>query len=103
MDNGDFGEFLDGVLSDPEMMKKIRSISDSMGLETDMPEAEDANGDRRDTGGSPALPEKKSPDKKAANRTALIKAIMPYLSEGRREKADMLLKLIGLIDLKKFI
>ncbi|MBQ7499788.1 MAG: hypothetical protein IJT91_02725, partial [Clostridia bacterium] len=86
-----------------EMMKKIRSISDSMGLGSDIPEAEENGENKADTEDRPVLPEKRNENRKAANRTALIKAIMPYLSENRREKADMLLKLIGLADLRKFI
>ena len=85
------------------MMNKIKTISESMGLGSDISEIPDKTGDETDTHGRLPVPTDNGGDIKAKNRTALIRALMPYLSESRREKADMLLKLINLMDLKKLI
>ena len=115
-DNIDFSSFLDSIISDPDMMNKVKAISESMGGIGDTePFYEDKSGDKCDTcdekwdqtdkrpnnGEKCDLPDKRTTDDiKSKNRAALIRALMPYLSDTRREKADMLLKIISLADLR---
>ena len=107
MDGSGFGEFLGSVASDPEMMRKIKEISESLsssaGVEASPPPETSETLETSETpetaeapaASSPALPAAVG-DEKLANRTALIRAIIPYLSPSRREKAELLLKLLSL-------
>ena len=98
MNSGDFNSFLNGVMSDPDMMNKIKAISESIGGGGEPAGFEDKSGDTRSD--DTAIAEV---DSKAKNRAALIRALMPYLSDVRRDKAEMLLKLVSLAELRHMI
>ena len=90
----DLGSILNGVLSDPEMLKRAMETAEQLkasgALDGLIPSGKESN--------SSATEEKKTSEKFDRHRR-LLEALLPYLGETRREKADMLLKMLRLLEL----
>jgi len=111
--NSDLSSMLSKVLSDPEAMKRIGALAENFrsGTPSDAAPASEAeqngehnSGEERQGGGErvsssvPALPHglnKKDNDQ----RMALLSALKPYLGGERREKVDMMLRMLRLLSL----
>lgn len=83
--DGNFSEKLNKILNDPESMKQIAALAQSIGAEPQPPQ----NGASDIAGILKAL--ENSPAGKAffdgtAERLSLLKALKPYLDEAKREK-----------------
>ena len=76
---------ISSITSDPEMMSRLRSAISPDNVERD----------GTDQAVVPAAP---MPSSFAEDRKRLIEALKPFLSQERREKADLMLNVISLID-----
>ncbi len=99
MENNDLSAMLQGLMADPELMKKVSSVASSLGI-GDIPapkeEKEENTGEKKEEKDL-RLPAPKL-SSRDADRRRLISAIKPYLNPERREKADMLLTFMTLMD-----
>lgn len=101
----DLSEKLAGILNDPESMEQVKKMAENLfsGNEESQPE----NSNNQNTGNMP------SPDQMQAifslmsklnqtdgnDRTNLINALKPYLSEKRQTKADNAIRILKLLEL----
>jgi hypothetical protein len=81
------GDLLSALLSDPEKLSAAVNAVSSMLGDSKKPDGE------KDTEVKPRLPEKQS------DGAALIKALKPFLSKERQERADKALRLMTLASL----
>ena len=99
MDGNDINEKLSEILSDPESMEKVRKMAESILSEDEAP-AQDADGE----GPDPATLAKiagimKKLNSGGDNRTALLNALRPLVSERRQKRVDTAVKLLRLIEI----
>lgn len=92
----DIGSILNRVLSDPDMLKKAMDTAERLkasdALEGILP-------DENDCGKDTDFETAQAQNGKFDRHRRLLEALLPYLGEARREKADMLLKMIRLLEL----
>lgn len=88
-------EQLSAVLSDPEAMNKISSIMSALGAsqEQNTPEAKPAVPQLT------SLPGMRLPDMAGDNRTKLLMALKPFLSQKRAPYVDGAVALLGMMQL----
>ncbi len=115
-----FSSALDGILSNPAMMSMISSMAEQLksgGLAaapTSIPQAENAaepavhNKDSNDTklpeaisALAPLLSGKLGTNAPDSRRDCLLKALKPYMSEGRGEAIDTIIKISKISDVLK--
>ena len=122
--NQDLSGMLQGVLNDPEAMKKIAALASGLNLggsggekngkPDDTDGGENETHPRSEPGQRHDGKERHPPggkkggesDSDIQNRIRLIDALKPYLSDERREVADTIvrvMKIIGLIDIDKLL
>lgn len=75
---------LAALMGNPALMEKLRAIAGGLSL--------------TDTDNAPAAPPT-PPPKPSPSRRRLLEALRPYLQEKRREKLDMMLGLLGFLEL----
>ena len=102
----DLNRKLEEILSDPDSMKKVRMMAESL-LGDDEDEKSGPDG-QTESGGAAAFSGDdlkrimgilgRMGSKQNDNRANLLLALKPHLSERRREKVDSALKLLKLID-----
>ncbi len=99
--DGNMAEMLKGVLSDPSAMEKLMGVAQglmgSMDKGGESGASEIPQNDGRDEEG--AAIRTHIHDKRPGNdeRIALISALLPYLSEERRQTADSLVKMLKML------
>lgn len=92
MESNELQGLLSGLFSNPEIMSKLSGVlGDQKAVETlknAVPKDKDSS----------ALPLPKQSEE-SKNRRRLISALVPYLNEDRRAKADKLLGLLSILEL----
>ena len=126
--NDSFSTVLDGIFSNPEMLSMISSMADKLKNSSSSPEGQVsesssiANEAQESTESSRSIETGASPQKlpdmltslapllsnelskgsqKNDERTCLLRALKPYLSEGRREAVEYIIKISRLSDILK--
>ena len=106
--NGDMNELLGRVLNDPAAMGNIMKIAQGLmnNPSPPSPEPEQEEPPAQNDNGNPAaqlppgllsgLPKILSYDE---NRANLLKALKPYLSDGRREKVEHILNILNILQM----
>ena len=111
--NADISNILSGMLSDPEMLSKAMNIAKGLAssgvLSSFMPSdgREEGAGERteekstpipsdRSEGGQGGDERKKKPGN--AERIALLLALKPYVIEEKRERLELIIKLMSVFD-----
>ncbi len=103
--DGNLSEMLQGVLKDPAAMEKLMGVARNLMGET--PPQEDpapaeapAASPPQEESRGPSLPTlAASLQAGNAERIALIRALRPYLSPERRQTADSLVRMLGMLKL----
>lgn len=109
-----FSSILNGILSNPEMMAMISSMAGKLKSENAPAESEAAEASEAATASAPErLPEAISAlapllsgegvkhSKRDNDRACLLRALKPYLSPGRSEAIDYIIKFSSIADLLK--
>ena len=115
---GDFSAVLGSILANPEMMSTIKNLAEQ--LKTDSLPAEETAAPERSSAEETAVPVQapKMPDAISAlapllsadfsklsrgddNRACLLRALKPYLSEGRCEAIEYIIKFSALSEVLK--
>lgn len=103
--NSDISSMLSKVLSDPDAMKRIGALAENLRSNGT---AEAASGSEANDGAQQEEhSEKKAPlqlpqglnKKENDQRMALLSALKPYLGSERREKVDMIIKMLRILSL----
>ncbi len=101
----DLNEKLAGILKDPQSMERVRQMAQSILAGNEEPAKEPENGfdlgslaDSVDLGSIINIVSKLN-SSQDDQRTHLISALRPYLSEKRQEKADNAVKILKLLEL----
>lgn len=105
----DLNEKLAGILNDPESMERVRKMAKN--LFGDDTANQQAPKESADFGSLPSGEElqaimsimSKFNSQKQDERTHLLTALKPYLSEHRQEKADNAIKILKLLELLPLI
>ncbi|MBE6631167.1 MAG: hypothetical protein E7623_00545 [Ruminococcaceae bacterium] len=104
MDGIDLSEVMNKMVENPDMLKKaMEAARKMMGTGETFPfgkaeeEAEEKEAKREER--APATLPVEPINKKEDGRTKLLLALKPYLNEKRREKIDLFVKLMGLLEL----
>lgn len=105
----DLSEKLAGILNDPESMERVRKMAENI-FSGDEKEASPQR-ETADFGNMPSGEElqaimsivSKLNGQKDDERTKLLNALKPYLSEQRQEKADNAIKILKLLELLPLI
>lgn len=107
MDTGDLSSMISAVTSDPEMMRRVMGALSSLssGGSDDREPKNDVQIEKEERGEGVSLPAGISGSghgggghKGMSDRKRLLIALKPYLNESRREKAEMLINIMALLD-----
>ena len=110
-----FGEALNNILSNPQMMSMISSIAKNLRADEASPSAQNAE---ETPTGPPEPSVQKLPDsvsalapllstellgkaKKDDRRACLLRALKPYMSDGRKEAIELIIKISMISDVLK--
>lgn len=97
----DLSQKLSGILNDPDSMEQVRKMAESLFSGEKEPE------NKGNSGGMPSPDELQAiisvvsqlNSQQDSERTHLINALKPYLSEQRQAKADNAIKILKLLEL----
>lgn len=111
--NSDLSGILQKVLADPEALQKIMRLAGEMkgggtgGTGGESTEHAEGGAAGEGAGGAPqsgaaqgegtGKPSKREAAEEEENRIKLLSALMPYLNEDRREKADVMIRILKLL------
>ena len=94
-------EQISAVLSDPEAMNKISSIMGALGAQAGPQEQAAAPPPQQPSFQLPPLSDMRLPDMGGDNRTKLLMALKPFLSQKRASYVDGAIALLGMMQLGK--
>lgn len=105
----DLNEKLAGILNDPESMERVRKMAENLFGEE--PSKQSSNTETADFGSLPSGEELQAimsiisqlKNQKSDQRTHLLTALKPYLSQHRQEKTDNAIKILKLLELLPLI
>ena len=107
----DLGSAMSKLLENPEMMSRVKELAGMLGgssvpHEANIPSDAASSAPQKSDNASDSVTAASHPGhtdapsaKHTAENTALLKALKPYLSDARREKADYLIQMLQLLSL----